>query len=55
MSSGLYPFVDVRIILTGLSSRISITNRFPEKAADRAKAEMDRDDDFGSRSLRKKC
>jgi hypothetical protein len=44
------PLVEVRIILTGFSSRISSTSRFPEKAAACASALRDRDDDFGSRS-----
>jgi len=47
------PLVEVRTILTGFSSRISSTNRFPEKAAARARAVRDRDDDFGSRSPRR--
>src|SRR5271155_5765348 len=42
------PRVDVRMILTGFSSRISRTSRFPELAAARAKALRDKDDDFGS-------
>jgi hypothetical protein len=44
------PFVDVRIVLTGVSSRISSTNLFPEKAAARARALREREDDLGSRS-----
>jgi hypothetical protein len=44
------PLVDIRMILTGFSSRISSTSRFPEKAATRASAARDWDDDFGSRS-----
>jgi hypothetical protein len=44
------PLVEVRIILTGFSSRISSTSRLPEKAAACASALRDRDDDFGSRS-----
>jgi hypothetical protein len=44
------PLVDIRMILTGFSSRISSTSRFPEKAAARASAARDWDDDFGSRS-----
>ena len=43
------PRVDVRMILTGFSSRISRTSRFPEMAAARAKALRAKDDDFGSR------
>jgi hypothetical protein len=49
------PRIDVRTTLTGFSSLISITNRFPEKAAARAKALRDKDDDFGSRSPPKRA
>jgi hypothetical protein len=44
------PFVDVRTILTGVSSRISTTSLLPDEAAAWASAVRDRDDDFGSRS-----
>ena len=44
------PFVDVRTILTGFSSRISSIKRLPEKAAVWASAVRERDDDLGSRS-----
>jgi len=44
------PRVEVRIMRTGFSSRISSTRRFPEKAAARARAVRVRDDDFGWRS-----
>ena len=49
-SRNYIPLVDIRMILTGFSSRISSTSRFPEEAAARASAARDRDDDFGSRS-----
>jgi hypothetical protein len=49
--SGRYrPFVDVRTILTGVSSRISTTSLLPDEAAAWARAVRDKDDDFRSRS-----
>jgi hypothetical protein len=49
--SGRYrPFVDVRTILTGVSSRISTTSLLPDDAAAWARAVRDKDDDFGSSS-----
>jgi hypothetical protein len=49
--SGRYiPLVDVRTILTGVSSRISTISLLPDEAAAWASAVRDKDDDFGSRS-----
>jgi hypothetical protein len=44
------PGVEVRTILTGVSSRISMISLLPEEAAACASAVRDRDDAFGSRS-----
>jgi hypothetical protein len=49
MLSLYIPLLDVRTILTGFSSRISMTSLFPEKAAACDSALRDRDEDFGSR------
>lgn len=42
--------VDVRTILTGVSSRISTTSLLPDEAAAWARVVRDKDDNFGSRS-----
>ena len=44
------PFVDVRTILTGVSSLISTTSLLPDEAATWASAVRDKHDDFGSKS-----
>jgi hypothetical protein len=44
------PLADVRTILTGVSSRISMMSLLPEEAAACASAVRERDDDFRSRS-----
>jgi hypothetical protein len=44
------PFVDIRTIFTGVSSRISTTSLLPDEAAAWASAASDKDDDFRSRS-----